>query len=532
MSRRTKPAAATALQAAREAARVQRAASPAPRLDAQRLTKTFGDFTANEDIDLSLHPGRVHVVLGENGAGKSTLMNMIYGHLQPTSGAISLNGKPVDISSPTVALAHGIGMVHQHFSLVQSYTVAQNVVLGIEPDGALYRPRHAAAAVQATVDRLGWDFDVDAKVSDLPVSAQQRVEILKLLHRGARILLLDEPTALLSPPEIESLLDVVEALRDDGAAILLVTHKLPEVARVADEITVIRHGRVTARFDDVEVSSTELARAMTGRESIPEIRTTPREAGEAVLELTGLTVAGPHGTPAVSDVSLTVNRGEIVGIAAVEGNGQHELVQALVGLAKITAGSVTLCGDIVTGSSPRALRAAGLGLIPADRRTEGTVGPMSLVDNFAMTSIASGGYRTRGLLNRRAMNTATAAAVDAFDIRPGRIHARTSSLSGGNMQKLVIARELSADPECVIAVSPTWGLDIGAVVDIQERLVEVRDSGRAVLLSSPDLDELLALSDRILVMYRGRIVAEWARAEIDPDALSLALMGAAPQASA
>lgn len=508
-----------------EESRISGAASPAPRLVASHLTKRFGEFVANDAIDLTIEPGRVHVVLGENGAGKSTLMNMLYGHLQPDEGTISLDGQTVAITSPSVALGHAIGMVHQHFSLVQSYTVAQNVVLGVEPDRIAFRPKTAASAVQRTVDALGWDFDVTAKVADLPVSAQQRVEILKLLHRGARILLLDEPTALLSPTEIESLLDVIESLRDGGAAILLVTHKLPEVARVADRITVIRHGRVTAHFDGTDVTPTELARAMTGRISIPEIVTEPRVPGAPVLEVDGLSVVGTHGRRAVEDVSFTVRQGEILGIAAVEGNGQHELVQALVGLSKIAAGSIRVQGNDITGRPPRHARSAGLGIIPADRRTEGTIGAMSLVENFALTSIAAGRSRKGPFLDRKGMSARTSDAVQQYDIRPGRIGAPVSSLSGGNTQKLVIARELSSQPACVVAVSPTWGLDIGAVADVQRRLVDIRDSGRAVLLSSPDLEELLTLSDRIVVLYRGRVVAEFDRSNIDSDQLSLALMG-------
>ena len=499
--------------------------APAPQVNAIGLTKRFGSFTANEKVDLTLEPGVVHVVLGENGAGKSTLMNMLYGHLQPDEGRILVDGEEVDITSPSVALRHGIGMVHQHFSLVQSYTVAQNVVLGHEPNGAVFTPRSAAAAVQATVDRLGWSFDVRAKVSDLPVSAQQRVEILKLLHRGARVLLLDEPTALLSPTEIDSLLDVIEALRDAGAAILLVTHKLAEVERVADRITVIRHGVVTATYEGTDVSASDMARAMTGRTSIPEVATQPRLPGDVVLEVRDLTVPGAHGMNAVVGVSFSVRAGEIVGIAAVEGNGQHELVQALIGLERTVRGSVRVCGKDVTNRGPRDVRGAGIAVIPADRRTEGTVGAMDLADNPALNAISAGGYRRHGLLDRRAMVKAAAEAVEMYDVRPGRVAAPAKSLSGGNMQKLVIAREIASDPACMIAVSPTWGLDIGAVADVQNRLIALRDADRGVLLSSPDLDELLALSDRILVMYRGRIVAEFDRGEVEPDALSLALMG-------
>ncbi len=507
---------------------------PARRLTARGLTKRFGSFTANDAIDLEIEPGTVHVLLGENGAGKSTFMNMLYGHLEPDEGSIELDGVPVQIGSPGAALEHGIGMVHQHFSLVPSYTVAANVVLGVEPERVGYSPKRVSREVRATVDRLGWSFDVDRRVEELPVSAQQRVEILKLLHRGARILLLDEPTALLTPTEIDDLLETIAALRAGGAAILLVTHKLKEVESVADTITVIRHGKITGQFARGEATQVELARAMTGRSSIPEVRTTGpvRSGGATVLEVQGLTVGARHSGggqggsgPAVDDVSLTVRSGEILGIAAVEGNGQHELIEALCGLATVQSGRIRVSDDDITGASPRQVRAAGVAVIPADRREQGVVGDMSLVENFSLNAVAAGERRKRGLLDRTRMRQLASEAVEAFDIRPGRIDARAGSLSGGNMQKLVIARELSASPKLVLAVSPTWGLDIGAVADVRERLVGLREAGCAIVLSSPDLDEVIDLSDRIIVLYRGRVVAQFTRDDLDTDALAVALMG-------
>ncbi len=514
--------------------REQRTPAPASTVEARGLTKRFGSFTANDHVNLTLTPGVVHVLLGENGAGKSTLMNMLYGHLAADEGEILIDGVAHDISSPGRALELGIGMVHQHFALVPSLTVAQNVALGVEPGRVIYSPRAVSADVRATVDRLGWDFDVDRRVEDLPVSARQRVEILKLLHRGARVLLLDEPTALLTPTEIDSLLDVISELRASGAAILLVTHKLKEVERVADVVTVIRHGKVTGEFVGGTLDATELARAMTGRASIPEVRTTGVVADDAktVLVVDSLTVRTDHGV-AVDGLSFTVRAGEILGIAAVEGNGQHELVQALCGLQSVESGSIVINGVDVSGSTARQMRRAGLAVIPADRREQGLVGEMTLVENYSLNAVAAGGRTNRfGLLDWRDMRDRAVAAVEAFDIRPGRVAAAAHSLSGGNMQKLVVARELSAEPSVVVAVSPTWGLDIGAVADIQARLVALRAAGEAVLLSSPDLDEVLALSDRVIVLYRGRCVAELLREDLDMDALSMALMGiTAPAAS-
>jgi ABC-type uncharacterized transport system ATPase subunit len=497
---------------------------------ARGLSKIFGSFVANDSIDLQILPGRVHVLLGENGAGKSTFMNMLYGHLQPTAGEILIDGVVTQIDSPRTALAHGIGLVHQHFSLVPSATVATNVVLGVEPSTFAYSPRKVHDAVRETVDALGWDLDVEARVEDLPVSGQQRVEILKALHRGARTLLLDEPTALLSPSEIDALLETVARLRSGGAGVLLVTHKLKEVESIADDVSVLRHGRITGEFVAGEATSIELARAMTGRAEIPEVRTSGHVAHDAsvVLRSESLIVDGPHAR-AVDDVSLSVREGEIVGIAAVEGNGQHELVQAIIGTTKPLSGSISIRGMQIDHATPRRTRAAGLAVIPADRREEGVVADMSLVDNFSLNAIAAGGMRRWGMLDRRAMRKAARAAVEDHDIRPGRIDAPAKSLSGGNMQKLVIARELSESPPLIIAVSPTWGLDIGAVTDVRQRLVDMRSQGAAILLSSPDLEEVIDLSDRILVMYRGRIVAEFSREALDEDQLALALIGDVPQ---
>jgi ABC-type uncharacterized transport system ATPase subunit len=501
--------------------------APARTVAASGLTKRFGALVANDSVSLELRPGTVHVLLGENGAGKSTFMSMLYGHLRPDDGFVLVDGEPVEIGSPGDALAHGIGMVHQHFSLVPSYTAAQNVVLGSEPSAIGYSPRVISAEVRATVDRLGWNFDVDRRIEDLPISARQRVEILKLLHRGARTLLLDEPTALLSPAEIDDFLQIITDLRSTGAAILLVTHKLKEVEEVADEITVIRHGVITGHFDRGTATSVELARAMTGRDNIPEVKVTGQPSADApfLLDVRGLSV-GSASRQTVTDLSLQVRAGEILGIAAVEGNGQDELVAALCGLTPTSRGSIRLAGADVSGLSPRRIRAAGLAVIPADRREEGTVGDMTIAENLALNDVAAGRTRLGGLLDRRAMRRAASRAVTDYDIRPGRVEARANSLSGGNMQKLVIARELANDPSVVLAVSPTWGLDIGAVADVQNRLLQLRSKGCAVLLVSPDLDEILALSDRVVAMYRGKIAASFDRSTIDTDQLALALIGA------
>jgi simple sugar transport system ATP-binding protein len=508
---------------------------PPPALELLGLTKRYGDFTANDAIDLRVAAGEVHVLLGENGAGKSTLLNTVYGHQRPDAGSISVHGREVRFSSPADALAAGVGMVHQHFSLVGSFSVAQNVVLGAEPGrGGLLARKAAERAVQQTADAVGWDFDVRARVGDLPVSGQQRVEILKLLHRGARVLLLDEPTALLAPSEIDGLLETISGLRDRGCSIVLVTHKLREVTAIADTVTVIRHGSVRGVLARGDFDEEALAAAMTGRDGIPATlggehaapaRTNPVAAGEALLELTGLCADTDAGTPALQDLSLAVRAGEIVGLAGVEGNGQHELVEVVAGLRALRAGRVVVAGRDVTGVTPRAVRAAGLGVVPADRKGWGVVPEMSLVENLALNEVAAGRDRRGGVLQWRAMRERAEELVREFDIRPGRIDAPAGSLSGGNMQKLVIARELSAGPRAVIASSPTWGLDVGAVDAVHQRLRAARDAGAAVLLSSLDLDEVLALADRVLVVYRGRITLDVARADLDDRELAVAMIG-------
>jgi ABC-type uncharacterized transport system ATPase subunit len=505
-----------------------------PALELVGLTKRYGDFTANDAIDLRVAAGEVHVLLGENGAGKSTLLNTVYGHQRPDAGSISVHGKEVCFTSPADALEAGIGMVHQHFSLVGSFTVAQNVVLGAEPGrGGLLDARAAERAVRETADSVGWDFDVSARVGDLPVSGRQRVEILKLLHRGARVLLLDEPTALLAPSEIDGLLETITGLRDRGCSIVLVTHKLREVTAIADTVTVIRHGSVRGVLSRGEFDEEALAAAMTGRGGIPATlgggrppaRTHPVPVGEPVLQLSGLQADTDAGTPALQNLSVTVRAGEIVGLAGVEGNGQHELVEVVAGLRPSRAGRVVVAGQDVTGAAPRAVRAAGLGVVPADRGGWGVVPEMSLVENLALNEVAAGRDRRGGVLQWRAMRARARELVEQYDIRPGRIDAAAGSLSGGNMQKLVIARELSASPRAVIASSPTWGLDVGAVDAVHQRLRSARDAGAAVLLTSLDLDEVLALADRVLVVYRGRITLDVARTELDDRDLAVAMIG-------
>ena len=485
------------------------------------ITKSFGRQVVNKAIDLELTRGEIHVLLGENGAGKSTLLNILYGHLQPDAGWIELLGRRTTVASPAIALQCGIGLVHQHFTLVPSFTVAENVLLGQRH--ALPKEKRTISAVAKTIASLGWDLDVRRRVEDLPIAGRQLTEILRLLHHGAEVLLMDEPTALLSPREIDSLLTIMERLARKGTSILLVTHKLREVTTSADRITVMRHGAVSARYPTGAVDETELALAMTGRKDIPKIVVSGEvgTAAEPVLQVKNLAVQADHGR-AVEAFDIELRPGEIIGIAGVEGNGQHELMAALCGLRAATHGTVVINGVDATAATPWKRRRLGMAIVPADRRRFGVVGTMSVTENLALNDLAS--KRSRrinwGALNERAERT-----IEDFDIRPAEPLKAAGQLSGGNVQKLVLARELQSHPKVLLASSPTWGLDVGAVADVRRHLLEARSHGCAILLSSPDLDEIVELSDRILVMYRGSVVLDVARALLDMDRVALAMIG-------
>jgi general nucleoside transport system ATP-binding protein len=485
------------------------------------VTKAFGPTVANRNISLTLREGNIHVLLGENGAGKSTLLNIMYGHLQPDEGWIEVFGRRREIAAPSVALECGIGLIHQHFTLVPSFTVVENILLGKR--SSLPSNKQTAASVGETAEQVGWKIDLNRRVSDLSISGRQHVEILKLLHHGARILLMDEPTSLLSPKEIDSFLTVVEKLAANGKSILLVTHKLKEVTRSADTVTVIRHGSITAEFDAQDLDETALARAMTGKKEIPKVTVSGEvnRTGVPALQVQNLSVESQEGMP-LKDINIEVFPGEIVGLAGVEGNGQDELTAAIAGLLKPRSGAVRLSGADVTFAEPRRRRSLGLAIVPADRRGAGIVSEMSVFENFALNKIGGGQapWIKWGDLKAQAVKLSK-----EFDVRPANIELPAGRLSGGNVQKVVLARELSSRPRILVASSPTWGLDIGAIADVRERLLVARRSGCAILLNSPDLDEILELSDRIVVMYRGVIQLNQLRWELNIDQLSLAMIG-------
>ncbi len=479
-------------------------APAAPVLHLRGITKRFGALTANDNITLDIVPGRIHCLLGENGAGKSTLMNVLFGLLEADEGEIALGDEPLKVKGPREAMDAGIGMVHQHFMLIPVFTVAENMVLGREPGaGGMLDLRQARETVRALSERYRLDVDPDALVEDLPVGLQQRVEILKALAGGARYLIFDEPTAVLTPQEIDELMVVMRALRDEGRAIVFITHKLREVKAVADDITVIRRGAVVGTADP-SADETELAAMMVGRPVSLKVDKDAPKLGDERLRLEGLTVASPSGAVAVDDLSLTVRGGEIVCIAGVQGNGQTELAEALLGTLPVASGKVFLDGVDVTDATPAQTIRAGLGFVPEDRRRDGFVGEFSIAQNLVLNNLPSFSKRGNLELARIAQNAAD--RIEEFDIRSESGAQPVKSLSGGNQQKVVLARELSRDLSLLLASQPTRGVDVGAIEFLHQRIVEERDKGTAVLIVSTELDEVESLADRIAVMYRGRVV--------------------------
>lgn len=478
-----------------------------PKLELRGITKRYGPLVANDRIDLTVESGQIHALLGENGAGKTTLMNVLYGLTQPDEGEIIVDGGPVRFSGPGDAIAAGIGMVHQHFMLVPVFTVAENVVLGRERAsrfGFLDRRRTRQDVLELS-RRYGLEIDPDARVESLPVGVQQRVEIVKALLRDADVLILDEPTAVLIPQEIDELIRIMRALREAGKSIVFITHKLKEVKAVADTVTVIRRGRVVGQTSP-EASEAELASMMVGRTVELQVEKAPAKPGGPVLRVSGLSVDGDVGVRAVDDVSFEVAAGEIVALAGVQGNGQTELAEALLGLRRPARGSITVDGTELAGRNPARILRAGVGYVPEDRQRDGLVASFSVADNLVLDQYNAMPFAS-GLLTQRArVREHAERLVEEFDVRTPSINAPAATLSGGNQQKVVVARELSRTARLIVASQPTRGLDVGSTEAIHRRLVLARDGGAAVMIVSSELDEVLALADRIAVMYRGRIV--------------------------
>ena len=471
------------------------------------ITKRFGDLVANDSIDLDITPGEIHCLLGENGAGKTTLMNVLYGLLQPDAGTISIDGVEHAHASPKEAIGAGIGMVHQHFMLVDVFTVAENLILGREDStGGLLNMGEARHTVRRLSERYGLEVDPDAVIEELPVGLQQRVEILKALANDAKYLILDEPTAVLTPQETDQLMTVMRSLRDEGKAIVFITHKLREVREIADKITVIRHGKVVGAAKPTD-SESDLAELMVGRAvNLLVDKKLASPSPEPRLVMKGVSVARPNGTLAVDDLDLEVYGGEIVCIAGVQGNGQTELAEALLGLTPVEEGTIELDGTRLTGLTPRETIDAGLGFVPEDRKQDGCVGTFTVAENLILNHHEEHPYARGIALDLSKVRQNAAHRIAEFDIRTQSIEATVSSLSGGNQQKVVLARELSRSLALLVACQPTRGLDVGAIEFVHKRLVEERDRGTAVVISSTELDEVIALADRIAVMYHGRIV--------------------------
>ncbi|VNI99811.1 ABC transporter ATP-binding protein [Streptococcus pneumoniae] len=475
-------------------------------IEMRDITKVFGGFVANDKINLHLRKGEIHALLGENGAGKSTLMNMLAGLLEPTSGEIAVNGQVVNLDSPSKAASLGIGMVHQHFMLVEAFTVAENIILGSElTKNGVLDIAGASKEIKALSERYGLAFDPSAKVADISVGAQQRVEILKTLYRGADILIFDEPTAVLTPSEIDELMAIMKNLVKEGKSIILITHKLDEIRAVSDRVTVIRRGKSIETVEIAGATNADLAEMMVGRSVSFKTEKQASKPKEVVLSIKDLVVNENRGVPAVKNLSLDVRAGEIVGIAGIDGNGQSELIQAITGLRKVESGSIELKGDSIVGLHPRQITELSVGHVPEDRHRDGLILEMMISENIALQTYYKEPHSKNGILNYSNITSYAKKLMEEFDVRAASELVPAAALSGGNQQKAIIAREIDRDPDLLIVSQPTRGLDVGAIEYIHKRLIEERDNGKAVLVVSFELDEILNVSDRIAVIHDGKI---------------------------
>ncbi|HGP8859754.1 TPA: ABC transporter ATP-binding protein [Streptococcus pneumoniae] len=475
-------------------------------IEMRDITKVFGGFVANDKINMHLRKGEIHALLGENGAGKSTLMNMLAGLLEPTSGEIAVNGQVVNLDSPSKAASLGIGMVHQHFMLVEAFTVAENIILGSElTKNGVLDIAGASKEIKALSERYGLAVDPSAKVADISVGAQQRVEILKTLYRVADILIFDEPTAVLTPSEIDELMAIMKNLVKEGKSIILITHKLDEIRAVSDRVTVIRRGKSIETVEIAGATNADLAEMMVGRSVSFKTEKQASKPKEVVLSIKDLVVNENRGVPAVKNLSLDVRAGEIVGIAGIDGNGQSELIQAITGLRKVESGSIELKGDSIVGLHPRQITELSVGHVPEDRHRDGLILEMMISENIALQTYYKEPHSKNGILNYSNITSYAKKLMEEFDVRAASELVPAAALSGGNQQKAIIAREIDRDPDLLIVSQPTRGLDVGAIEYIHKRLIEERDNGKAVLVVSFELDEILNVSDRIAVIHDGKI---------------------------
>lgn len=476
------------------------------KLELRQVTKRFGDFTANDRIDLVVEPGTVHTLLGENGAGKSTLMNVIYGLYEPTEGQIFINDQPVNFKGPSDAMVAGIGMVHQHFMLVPVFTVAENIALGAEEtSGGRLNLEATRKKIREISDRYGFAVDPDAIVEDLPVGVQQRVEIIKALVRDAEVLILDEPTAVLTPAETDQLLGIMRQLRQDGKSLVFISHKLREVREISDEITVIRRGKVVGNADP-SASTNELAALMVGKNVQLVVDKDQPHLTDQAFSVSNLNLVSDQGVPLLKDVNFTVRGGEILAIAGVQGNGQTELTETIIGMHPKATGSMKINSTELLGLNTRQVLRAGVGFVPEDRSTDGLVGSFSIAENLILDLFDRKEFSSAGTLNRSAIAQNADHAVQEYDIRVGNKYDAASTLSGGNQQKIVVARELTRDLQLFVASQPTRGVDVGSIEFIHKRIVAERDKGIPVIIVSTELDEVYALADRIAVFFHGELM--------------------------
>ncbi|MFT7501667.1 MAG: ABC-type uncharacterized transport system ATPase subunit [Gammaproteobacteria bacterium] len=496
-----------------------------PMLQMTGITKRFPGVVANDGVDLTVLPGQVHTLLGENGAGKSTLMKILYGLYTPDEGRIELNGSSVTITSPTDAIRQGIGMIHQHFMLVPTLTVAENVALGLGGKRGMAKMGPVKKRLAEVSERYGLHVDPDALIWQLAVGERQRAEILKALYRDAELLVLDEPTAVLTPPEVDDLFVTLRQMQDDGKGLIFISHKLHEVMDLSDEITVLRNGKVSGHTRPSESSREKLAELMVGR-PVELTRNVPaQEVGAAQLTVEELDVLGDRGILAVKNLSIRVHAGEVVGIAGVSGNGQRELAEAIFGLRPIARGGVNIAGEWVPSPSPRKVRAKGLSYVPEERMRDGAIGEFTVAENMMLVDYKTAPYTKYGLLNRSAIEERCEGLTAEYRVKTPNIDAPTKNLSGGNIQKVVIAREFSCNADVLVVAQPTRGVDIGAAEYIHERLLQQRSDGAAILLISEDLDEVMELSDRIIVLLEGEIMGEVTRADFNVNDIGLLMSG-------
>lgn len=496
-------------------------------IEMKEIVKKFGDFTANDHVNLTVHKGEVHAILGENGAGKSTLMNVLYGLYRPTSGTIAINGREVVLTSPKHAIELGIGMVHQHFMLIQPFTVTENIVLGVEPKkGIVLDKAEARKRVVELSEKYGMKVDPDAKIEDISVGMQQRVEILKVLYRGADTLILDEPTASLTPQEIDELMEIIRNLTADGKSVILITHKLKEITACSDYCTIIRAGKYIQTVKVGEVDENKLAALMVGRDVNFVVDKQEQKPGETALEVKDLHAKDYRDVEILKGLNLKVRKGEIVGLAGVDGNGQTELVEILTGLKKAESGQITMLGQDVFNKTPKEIFDAGISSIPADRQKHGLILDFSIEDNLILQHFDKEPFSKKGILNRKEIRTNATELMEKFDVRPRNSEAKPAgTLSGGNQQKVIIAREVTNDKDLLIAVNPTRGLDVGAIEFVHKYIVEQRNKGRAVLLVSFELDEIMSLSDRIEVIFDGQIIGSVNGRDADEKELGFMMAG-------